>query len=126
MNYYYLRSDGGVEFGGEEEVMEVVEVEVVPRELRNVVPLLQHLLHHLLRVHVFLALNLREVAAELVGGHVGPTLRVLGEELLHLPWRLRFPRLEPPLETHAHSVATHMFLSLEFNWEEEEEEKVGI
>lgn len=106
-----LRSDGGVELRGEEVVMEVIEGEVVPRELGDVVALMQHLLHHLLRVsegHVILALNLRQEAAEVVGGHVGPALGVLLEELLHLRRRHRLRHLEPPLEAHAHSVAPHV------------------
>lgn len=107
----YLRCDGRVEVGGEEVVMEIFEGESVPSEPSNVMSFVCHLLHHLLSLHtllLLLALNLRQEAAELIGGHVWTTLGVLVEEVSDLRRRRRICHLKPPAEAEADTVAGHV------------------
>jgi hypothetical protein len=56
-------------------------------------PLLQHFLHHFLRVEfiflVNLALNFHQKPAELIRSHMSPTFSVLVEQLTNLLWRHR-------------------------------------
>lgn len=104
----HLRSNWRIEFRREEIEMEVVEGEIVPDEFSNVVSLMQNRLHYpTTRVDGVLALNLREEAVELVGGHVGPTVGVFVEQLFDFRRRHCIRRLELPLEANAHSVASH-------------------
>lgn len=87
------------------------------RELGNVVPFLEDLLQDGLsrrgggRV-VRLALSLNQEPPQLLRRHVGPTLRVLTERLLHVSRRLRLHHSELPREAHAYPVTPHNQITL--------------
>lgn len=90
--------------------MEIIEGESVPRELGNVVALLEDLIHDPLRVGdrgAALPLHLLQETPELLRRHGGAAIGVLLEGLLHVLRRLRLLHLELPGEAQAQSVAPH-------------------
>lgn len=82
------------------------------RELRNVMPLIQNLVHNPLGVRyggAAISLNLNQKPLQLLRRHMGPTLRVLPERLLHVRRRLslRDPQLPREKTQHFVFVTTH-------------------
>ena len=105
-----LGFDGLVEIIGQEVMEEVIECEgarLMLGQSNVVVPPAGNLLHDPLGVRhraTFLALNLRQKAAELGGPHVGPSTGIFRKNKLNIWRRLHSADLELPAEALKHLV----------------------
>lgn len=103
----YLISYSGVEISREQIMVKIIKSEGTPSKLRNMMHLLQNLVHYLLGVsngHATISLNFHQEPPQLLRRHVGAAIGVLEESFIDIGRRASLCDFELPSETHTHSI----------------------